>query len=48
MLFLQIALDLIWLHCVLALLIYSYLVLCYIVEMLTCYAYLNYANTLRL
>jgi hypothetical protein len=47
-LFLQIALDLIWPHCVLALLTYGYLVLCYMVEMLTCHACLGHANTLRL
>jgi hypothetical protein len=35
-LFLQMALDLIWLYCILALLTYGYPVLCYMVEMLTC------------
>jgi hypothetical protein len=39
MLLLQMALDLIWPYCILALLAYGYPVLCQMVEMLTCYAY---------
>jgi hypothetical protein len=47
MLFLQIALDLIWLYRILVLLVYGYLVLCQIVEILTRYACFGYAITLR-
>jgi hypothetical protein len=46
--FLQMALDLIWPYCVLALLAYGYLVLCQMMGILTRYACLGHANTLRL
>jgi hypothetical protein len=45
-LFLQMALDLIWPYCILALLAYGYLVLCQMVEILICYACFGYAVTL--
>jgi hypothetical protein len=47
-LLLQMALDLIWPHCVLALLAYGHLVLCHIIEILTRYACFSYPNTLDL
>jgi hypothetical protein len=47
MLLLQMALNLIWLYCVLALLAYGYLVLCQMMEILTCYAFFGHTVTLR-
>jgi hypothetical protein len=46
-LFLQMALDLIWPYRILALLAYGYLVLCQMVEILTRYACFGHAVTLR-